>query len=99
MAAILSNVLGRPMRYAAIPKAFLQAQGGTMDRAFEFLEREGYAVGIHALRRNDPEVGRQDFETWARSLDWSLLMGNPEKEVSHHVQTVRRPHQNPAALP
>jgi hypothetical protein len=79
MSAILSNVLGRPIRYAVIPKAFLQAQDGTMNRAFEFLEREGYAVGIHALWRNHPEVGWQDFETWAHSLDWSPLMGNPEK--------------------
>jgi len=73
--AILSRVLGRPLRYMPMPPGILRAQSPTMARAFEFLERTGYSVDIAALRRDYPEVGWLDFESWARGLDWSPLLG------------------------
>jgi uncharacterized protein YbjT (DUF2867 family) len=75
MAEILSRVLGRPMRCSVLPRALLQVQGSSMARAFEFLESRGYEVDVATLRREYPEVGWQDFEAWARSLEWGPLLG------------------------
>ena len=70
-AEILSQVSGREIR------SFERVRGFGEDVALrsEWLDAVGYSVDIEALRRDCPEVGWRTFGEWARSKDWSALIG------------------------
>lgn len=72
-AKILSQVLGRPITYQAIPVAVMRQQSEDVALMFEWFDRIGYAADITALRRDFPEVGWHGYADWARGFDWSLL--------------------------
>jgi uncharacterized protein YbjT (DUF2867 family) len=90
-ACILSDVLGRRVRYRGIPPAALaagdqagdqagdppgsQADEDDRRRVFEWLDRDGHAAAIEDLRDDFPEVGWHDFEGWARKQNWSTACG------------------------
>jgi hypothetical protein len=42
-------------------------------RMYEWFDRVGFAVDCAALRREFPDVAFHDFESWAKTQDWSVL--------------------------
>jgi uncharacterized protein YbjT (DUF2867 family) len=72
-AKILSEAIGRPIRYQEIPIAAARQQSEDAALMFEWFDRVGYDVDIAALRKEFPEVGWHGFADWARSFDWNIL--------------------------
>jgi uncharacterized protein YbjT (DUF2867 family) len=72
--SILSRVIGHPLSYFEVPLDVVrQRMGEDAVRMYEWFERVGFAVDRPALRREFPEVAFQDFESWAKTQDWSDL--------------------------
>lgn len=72
-AKILSEAIGRPIRYQEIPLAVARQQSEDAALMFEWFDRVGYDVDITALRKDFPEVRWHSFADWARAFDWSAL--------------------------
>ncbi|MGO4640484.1 NmrA/HSCARG family protein [Mesorhizobium sp. 2RAF45] len=70
-AKILTEAIGRPIRYQEIPIAAARQQSEDAALMFEWFDRVGYDVDIAALRRQFPEVRWHGFADWARAFDWS----------------------------
>ena len=71
---ILSRVIGRPLSYFQVPLDVVrQRMGEDAVKMYEWFERVGFAVDRAALRRELPDVTFQDFESWAKTQDWSDL--------------------------
>jgi uncharacterized protein YbjT (DUF2867 family) len=72
--AILSSVTGRPFSYYQVPLDVVrQRMGEDAVRMYEWFDRVGFAVDRAALRREFPDVTFHDFESWAKTQDWSAL--------------------------
>jgi uncharacterized protein YbjT (DUF2867 family) len=72
-AMILSQAIGRPVAYRALPIAAMREQSEDLALMFEWFDRTGYSADIAALRRDFPEVGWHSFADWARGFDWSVV--------------------------
>ena len=73
--AILSRVTGRPFAYYQIPLDFIrQRMGEDAARMYEWLDRVGYTADRAALHREFPDVAFHDFESWAKTQDWNVLL-------------------------
>jgi uncharacterized protein YbjT (DUF2867 family) len=72
-AKILSEAIGRPIRYQEIPIAAARQQSEDAALMFEWFDRVGYDADIAGLRRDFPEVRWHSFADWARAFDWSAL--------------------------
>jgi uncharacterized protein YbjT (DUF2867 family) len=72
-AKILSQAIGRPIAYQALPIAAMREQSEDLALMFEWFDRVGYSADIAALQRDFPEVGWHSFADWARGFDWSML--------------------------
>jgi uncharacterized protein YbjT (DUF2867 family) len=71
---ILSRVIGRTLTYFQVPLDVVrQRMGEDAVKMYEWFERVGFAVDRPALRREFPDVTFQDFESWAKTQDWSDL--------------------------
>ena len=73
-AAVLSEVLGREIRYQQVPLDALRQQSEEMALMYEWFDRVGYDADIMALRETYPDVGWHTFERWARSQDWAAAL-------------------------
>lgn len=73
-ATILSEVLGREIRYQQVPLDALRQQSEEMALMYEWFDRVGYDADIMALRETYPDVGWHTFESWARSQDWAAAL-------------------------
>ena len=72
--AILSRVAGRPFNYYQVPLDVIrQRMGEDAVKMYEWFDRVGFAVDRAALRREFPDVVFHDFESWAKTQDWSAL--------------------------
>jgi uncharacterized protein YbjT (DUF2867 family) len=72
--AILSRVTGRPFSYYQVPLDVVrQRMGEDAVKMYEWFDRVGFAVDRDALRREFPDVAFHDFESWAKTQDWSVL--------------------------
>jgi uncharacterized protein YbjT (DUF2867 family) len=72
--SILSRVIGRPFSYFQVPLDVVrQRMGEDAVKMYEWFERVGFAVDRAALRHEFPDVTFQDFESWAKTQDWSDL--------------------------
>src|SRR4029077_1403954 len=72
--AILARVTGRPFSYYQVPLDVVrQRMGEDAVRMYEWFDRVGFAVDRAALRREFPDVVFHDFESWAKTQDWSVL--------------------------
>jgi uncharacterized protein YbjT (DUF2867 family) len=72
--AILSRVLGRSFSYFQVPLDMVrQRMGEDAVRMYEWFDRVGFTVDRAALRREFPDVAFPDFESWAKTQDWSVL--------------------------
>lgn len=72
-ARILSEAIGRPIRYQEIPLAVARQQSEDAALMFEWFDRVGYDVDITALRKDFPEVRWHNLADWARAFNWSAL--------------------------
>lgn len=70
---ILSQAIGRSIRYQEVPTSALRQQSEDVAIMFEWFDRVGYDVDIAALRRDFPEVRWHNFADWANSFDWRIL--------------------------
>jgi uncharacterized protein YbjT (DUF2867 family) len=72
--AILSSVTGRSFSYFQVPLDVVrQRMGEDAVKMYEWFDRVGFTVDRAALRREFPEVAFHDFESWAKTQDWSAL--------------------------
>ena len=72
--AILSRVTGRPFAYYPVPLDVIrQRMGEDGARMYEWLDRVGYTADRAALHHEFPGVVFHDFESWAKTQDWSAL--------------------------
>jgi uncharacterized protein YbjT (DUF2867 family) len=70
--AILSRVTGRPFSYYQVPLDVIrQRMGKDAVKMYEWFDRVGFTVDRAALRREFPDVAFHDFESWAKTQDWS----------------------------
>lgn len=72
-AKILSQTIGRPIRYQEIPIAAARQQSEDAALMFEWFDRVGYDADIGALQKDFPEVRWHSFADWAREFDWGVL--------------------------
>ena len=72
--AILSRVTGRSFSYYQVPLDVIrQRMGEDAVKMYEWFDRVGFTVDRAALRREFPDVAFRDFESWAKTQDWSAL--------------------------
>lgn len=71
-ARILSEAIGRPIRYQEIPIATARQQSEDAALMFEWFDRVGYDVDIAALQREFPEVRWHGFADWTRAFNWNI---------------------------
>jgi hypothetical protein len=72
--AILSRVTGRPFSYYQVPLDVVrQRMGEDAVKMYGWFDRVGFAADRAALRREFPDVAFRDFESWAKTQDWSAL--------------------------
>jgi uncharacterized protein YbjT (DUF2867 family) len=72
--SILSRVTGRSFANYQVPLDVVrQRMGEDAVKMYEWFERVGFAVDRAALRREFPDVTFEDFESWAKKQDWSVL--------------------------
>jgi uncharacterized protein YbjT (DUF2867 family) len=72
--AILSRITGRAFSYYQVPlDAVRKRMGEDAVKMYEWFDRVGFAVDRAALRREFPEVAFHNFESWAKTQDWSVL--------------------------
>ncbi|MQA89879.1 MAG: NAD(P)H-binding protein [Gemmatimonas sp.] len=72
-ASILSEVLGREIRYQELPLDVVRQQSEEVAVMYEWFDRVGYDSDIAELRQLYPDVGWHTFADWARQQDWSSL--------------------------
>jgi uncharacterized protein YbjT (DUF2867 family) len=71
---ILSRVTGRPFSYYQVPLDVIrQRMGEDAVKMYEWFDRVGFSVDRAALRGEFPDVAFHDFESWAKTQDWSML--------------------------
>ena len=64
---VLSNELGRKIRYVHIPLDKVREGNEDMARMFEWYEKVGTGIDISSLRQEYPQVNWLSFEDWAKS--------------------------------
>lgn len=71
---ILSLVTGRSLSYFQVPLDVVQRRmGEDAVKMYEWFDRVGFTVDQAALRREFPDVKFHDFESWAKTQDWSVI--------------------------
>lgn len=73
-ATILSEVLGREIRFQQVPLEAVRQQSEETAIMYEWFDRVGYDADIMALRETYPDVGWHTFESWARAQDWTAAL-------------------------
>jgi uncharacterized protein YbjT (DUF2867 family) len=72
--SILSRVTGRNFTYYQVPLDIVrQRMGEDAVKMYEWFDRVGFAVDRAALRRQFPDITFHNFESWAKTQDWSAL--------------------------
>lgn len=69
-AAVLSEVAGRKIEYAALPIVAARKQSEDVAKMFEWFDRVGYDADVVGLRVLYPEVKWQRFSEWAQKENW-----------------------------
>jgi uncharacterized protein YbjT (DUF2867 family) len=69
----LSRVLGKNVRYQAIPLDELRKQSEDMALMYDWFNRVGYSADIAKLRHDYPQVHWRSFPEWVAKQDWSTL--------------------------
>jgi uncharacterized protein YbjT (DUF2867 family) len=72
-ARILTEAIGRPIRFQELPIAAMRQQSEDAALMYEWFDRTGYSADIAALRRDFPDVAWHSYADWAKGYDWSVL--------------------------
>ena len=72
-AKVLSNELGRKIRYEQVPMEQIRQASEDLAVMFEWFERIGTGVDIAALHKQYPEVNWLTFKDWVKSQNWGDL--------------------------
>jgi uncharacterized protein YbjT (DUF2867 family) len=75
VAAIISEVSGRPIVYTALPIDAVRQFNEDSARMFEWFDRVGYDADVVGLRSLYPEVDWHRFSDWVREQDWTAAGG------------------------
>ena len=73
VAAAISDVLGRQIKYTALPIDAVRQQNEDLARMYEWFDRVGYDADVVGLRELYPEVDWHRFSDWAGEQDWSAI--------------------------
>jgi uncharacterized protein YbjT (DUF2867 family) len=73
MAATLARISGRRVQHAAPDVAQFRARSPALAGMYEWLDRNGGAADVTALRREFPEVNWHTLDGWAKRQDWTIL--------------------------
>jgi uncharacterized protein YbjT (DUF2867 family) len=71
MAAALADATGHPVRAEQVALDDVRARSADLAAMYGFLEDEGYAVDLAALRAAHPGVAWTPFAAWAAAQDWT----------------------------
>ena len=85
VAAVLSNRVGREIRYEGFPVEALRVQNEDMGLMFEWFDKTGYSAEIDRLKSQFPEVKWHSFKSWAEAQDWEAI-GVVKDNVSQPLQ-------------
>ena len=70
--AILSRITGRSFNYFQVPLDVVrQRMGEDAVKMYEWFDRVGFSVDRAALRHEFPDVAFHNFESWAKTQEWS----------------------------
>ena len=72
-AKVLSNELGRKIRYEQVPMEQIRQASEDLAVMYEWFERIGTGVDIAALHKQYPEVNWLTFKDWVKSQNWGNL--------------------------
>jgi uncharacterized protein YbjT (DUF2867 family) len=77
VASAISDVLGRQIKYTALPIDAVRQQNEDLARMYEWFDRVGYDADVVGLRSLYPEVDWHRFSDWAGEQDWSAIAVPP----------------------
>ena len=69
-AKVLSNELGRKIRYEQVPMEQIRQASEDLAVMYEWFERIGTGVDVAALHKQYPEVNWLTFKDWVKSQNW-----------------------------
>ena len=72
-AKVLSNELGRKIRYEQVPMEQIRQASEDLAVMYEWFERIGTGVDVAALHKQYPEVNWLTFKDWVKSQNWGDL--------------------------
>ena len=72
-AKVLSNELGRKIRYEQVPMEQIRQASEDLAVMYEWFERIGTGVDVAALHEQYPEVNWLTFKDWVKSQNWEGL--------------------------
>ena len=78
VAAILSKVIGKHIKYESFPSENLMAQNPDLAIMMKWQEKNNYTANIKGLSKIYPEVKWHTFEKWAQTIDWETLLAPQE---------------------
>ena len=73
-AKVLSDVLGRRIRYIQVPLERVSQMNEDMARMYEWYDRMGTGINIASLHQAYPKVKWHSFEEWAKSKNWAGII-------------------------
>ena len=76
-AKVLSNELGRKIRYEQVPMEQIRQASEDLAVMYEWFERIGTGVDVAALHKQYPEVNWLTFKDWVKSQNWGDLASSP----------------------
>jgi len=72
IAAILTAACDRPIDFAQVPIAEIEAHSTDLAAMFRYFAKTGLDVDVEGLRRDHPEVPWRSFAEWAAAQHWDL---------------------------
>ena len=69
-AEVLSDELGRKIRYVKVPLEQIRQASEDLARMYEWFERVGTGIDVASLHQQYPEVNWRTFKEWVKSQNW-----------------------------
>src|ERR687891_733770 len=69
-AKILSDELGRKIKYVQVPLEQIRQASEDLARMYEWFERVGTGIDVASLHQQYPEVNWRTFKDWVKSQNW-----------------------------
>src|SRR5919106_812165 len=69
-AEVLSDELGRKIRYVKVPLEQIRQASEDLARMYEWFERVGTGIDVASLHQQYPEVNWLTFKDWVKSQNW-----------------------------